>query len=546
MSLLLQQRHAQGFELSHRFESRLKRLLDGLQSTTCLTQGQIGLEKECLRVTDKGRISQAAHPSSLGSALTHPYITTDYSEALMEFITPPESSASLAMEFLQDLQHYVYRNLDDEVLWPSSMPCVVEGESSIPIAHYGSSNAGMMKHVYRRGLGFRYGRVMQVISGVHFNYSLADEFWTQYREILGVTKATQQFINDEYFCMIRNLLRFGWFVPYLFGASPAVCKSFFAGNKPPAMDVFNESTFYEPYATSLRLGDIGYQNKKEVSSGVHICYDDVYDYTECLGKAISTPLAEYEAIGVKEKGEYRQLNVNTLQIENEYYSSVRPKQLTGVMEMPAIALRERGVRYVELRSIDVNVFDHLGVNQSQLHFLELLMLFCLLNESPPIGSSERSEIDFNLLQVAHQGRRPGLKLKRAKAEVSLREWGMEVLEQMQGLAEVMDLACGCNSYTQSLLEQREKFDDPAKTPSAHFLEEMSCRNTGFFDTVMEHARKLRENCLRHELGAEREKMFNALSIESLTRQKQMEANDEIGFDDYLSQYFSALGKLVQV
>ncbi|MCG8426389.1 MAG: glutamate--cysteine ligase, partial [Chromatiales bacterium] len=224
--------------------------------TSAVTDALTGVEKECLRVSPDGSIAPSPHPQSLGSALTHPYITTDYSEALIEFITPPFVDSADALSFLCDTQKFVYQNLGPETLWATSMPCVLEGGANIPLAQYGSSNAGTMKTVYRRGLGHRYGRVMQVIAGVHFNFSFNTALWPIYQELLGDQQPSRAFIDASYMGLTRNLQRYGWLIPYLFGASPAVCKSFLAG-KPTRLESFDESTYYEPYATSLRMGDIG-------------------------------------------------------------------------------------------------------------------------------------------------------------------------------------------------------------------------------------------------------------------------------------------------
>ena len=192
-----------------------------------LRDARFGLEKESLRVSATGGMALTPHPTALGSALTHPDITTDYSEALIEFITPPLPGVADALDYLADLQAYVYHRLDNEILWATSMPCVLSGDHNIPVARYGTSNAGRMKHVYRVGLGNRYGRVMQVIAGVHFNWSFADDLWPAYRLIEGRVCGLRDFRDQRYMAQIRNLQRFGWLIPYLFGASPAVCKSFF-------------------------------------------------------------------------------------------------------------------------------------------------------------------------------------------------------------------------------------------------------------------------------------------------------------------------------
>ncbi|HIP52933.1 MAG TPA: glutamate--cysteine ligase, partial [Chromatiales bacterium] len=358
-----------------KIEYRLARLQEPAHREV-LYGGLFGLEKEGLRVDVGGGIAQTPHPEALGSALTHPYITTDYSEALLEFITPPITPPESALAFLRDIHTFIYGKLKDELLWATSVPCVVKGPDAIPIARYGHSNPGIMKTVYRRGLGHRYGRVMQVIAGVHFNYSLPETFWPVYQALEGDGRSLREFADDAYMGMIRNLQRFGWLVPYLFGASPAVCKSFLCG-RPTTLEEFDETTYYEPYATSLRMGDIGYQNSREQTTGMKANYDSLDAYVRSLTWAIETPCPEYEAIGVVVDGRYEQLNANILQIENEYYSTVRPKQVLEDNEKPSLALKRRGVRYVELRSLDVNAFHPLGMDESQVHFLKAFMLFCL-------------------------------------------------------------------------------------------------------------------------------------------------------------------------
>lgn len=352
-----------------------------------LSGGNIGLEKESLRVTPDGNISRTKHPAALGSALTNRYITTDYSEAQTEVITPPFSASRDALEFLGDAHAFVYSKLQDEILWATSMPCVLDSGANIPIAQYGSSNAGQMKTIYRRGLGHRYGRVMQVISGVHFNYSPSDAFWQMYQELQRDSVQPRAFIDKQYFAMVRNLKRYGWLIPYLFGASPAVCKSFI-GDRETRLLEFNENTYFGPFATSLRMGDIGYTNSREKGIGINVCYDSLDSYITSLSYAINTSCPEWERIGTVVNGRYEQLNSNILQIENEHYSTVRPKQIAGGLEKPTLALQKRGVRYVELRSSDVNAFHPLGISQEQLWFLEAFMLFCLLQDSPGISVGE--------------------------------------------------------------------------------------------------------------------------------------------------------------
>ena len=516
-------------------KTRLNQIIDSGQAS-CLSESLIGLEKESLRVAENGSISQTAHPAVLGSALTNPAITTDFSEALIELITPPCESVKDVLAYLDDIQKFVYSKLDNETLWATSMPCVVCGGDSIPIAQYGDSNIGTMKTVYRRGLGYRYGRSMQVIAGVHFNYSVSDSFWDLYQKLQVDTGDRQDFISDQYMGLVRNMLRFGWMIPYLFGASPAVCKSFLHG-KPSMLSDFNEHTYYEPYATSLRMGDIGYTNTQEDMAGIKADYSSIDAYVKSLQCAIEKPFAAYEDIGVKVDGEYRQLNANILQIENEYYSTVRPKQIAQKDEKPTTALHKRGVAYVEIRSIDVNAFDPLGVNDEQLYFLEIFVLFCLLQESPALNQMEMNEVDMNLVQVAHFGRQPELKLNRHDQSVGLKDWALELCEAMQAVADLLNEVNDCDSYSKSLNAQIECIKDPSKTPSARMLKEMSEHDEGFFHFAQRKSLKYLDYFKSRELSAECQQFFETLSQESLVQQLEIESSDVLNFDEYLQQYF---------
>jgi glutamate--cysteine ligase len=500
-----------------------------------LRRGLVGLEKESLRVSAEGGIAHTPHPAALGSPLTHPWITTDYSEALIEFITPPTRGVENALAFLEELQAFVYERLGDEILWATSMPCVLSRDGSIPVAVYGSSNAGRMKHIYRLGLGYRYGRVMQVIAGVHFNYSVAEDFWPMYQELAGDSGSLREFRDDAYMGLIRNLQRHGWLVPYLFGASPAVCKSFLEG-RPTRLQELDATTYYERYATSLRMGDIGYQNRREEGVGIKACYDCVESYVDSLARAIATPAEPWERIGVKVDGEYRQLNANILQIENEYYSTVRPKQPAEGLEKPSTALRERGVRYVELRSVDVNAYHPLGVDPVQVRFLEAFMLFCLLAESPRIRLQERWEIDRNLEQVAHRGRDRNLRLMRYGRGVLLRQWADRVLDAMAGICEVLDGDDPERPYSTALDRQREKVTAPEITPSGRMLQEMRDRGEGFYQFARRLSHMHRAHYRQVELSPQCRVTLEREARASRERQAAIEAADEVDFDTFLARY----------
>jgi len=506
-----------------------------------LAGSRVGIEKESLRVDKNGTLSQLPHPASLGSALKNPYITTDYSEALLELITPPLQGVENAREFLFKIHQFVYSQLKDEYIWGASMPCVVAGEKGIPIAHYGSSNLGMMKTVYRRGLGHRYGKMMQVIAGVHFNFSMQENFWPYYQGLNDNHSLTpQDFKSEQYFGMIRNIQRYGWLIYYLFGTSPAICKSFLSG-QPGTMEPYDDKTYYLPYATSLRMGDIGYTNKKENETGVQACYDSLPSYINCLTKAIETPCPEYEKIGVKVDGEYRQLNSNILQIENEYYSTIRPKQPLVNNEKPVHALAQRGVQYIELRSLDLNLFDPLGVSETQLYFLEAFMLFCVLQESPLISQAERNAIKSNESDVAHRGREPQLKLVRGNEQIPLSEWAGELLTEMQSICDVLDKQNQTKKFSKALKHQMDAVAEVNLTPSARVLREMAENNECFFEfssrISKQHEKQLRDS----ELSKKDLEFFVEQVEQSVEKQRQSEVSDTDSFDEFLHNYFSNTG-----
>lgn len=518
------------------FDRRLTRLLQsGLQGL--LKGGWIGLEKETLRVAPDDSLARTPHPPTLGAPLTHPFITTDYSEALLEFITPPFPDARAALRFLHDIHQFVHHRVGDELLWATSMPCVMGGEDNIPLAWYGTSNLGMMKHIYRRGLGYRYGRTMQVIAGVHFNYSLAEEFWPVFQEQEGDRRPLPAFRAESYFGMIRNLQRFGWLVPYLFGVSPAVCKSFLHG-RPTALAEFDADTYFGPYATSLRMSDIGYTNSREKGCGLSVSYDSLEAYIDSLAWAIRTPCPEYEKIGVVVDGEYRQLNANHLQIEAEYYSTVRAKQAPAQDEKPSLALKRRGIQYVELRSVDVNAFEPAGVNEEQLRFLEAFMVFCLLQESPLIGPDERQEIDANQIATANRGRDPALRLYRSGQPLALRDWALEVAAALEGICQALDGADPERPYSRALAVHKESIADPERTPSARMLAEMRQRKEAFFHFARRQSEQHRAYFRGLPPNPEFTRLFEEEAERSWARQRELETADKLSFAEYLQHYFA--------
>lgn len=492
-----------------------------------------GVEKEGLRVDRNGFIAQTPHPSSLGSALTHPRITTDYSEALLELITPVFDTTRGMLDSLHDIHRFVQLNLGDEVFWATSMPCGLDGDGSIPIAEYGTANIGRLKHVYRQGLAVRYGRMMQSIAGAHYNLSLPDSFWNQWQQALGNQQSLKDFKSDQYFWLIRNFRRRSWLLMLLFGASPALDASFVAGVRHD-LSRFSDDTWYGHNATSLRMGDLGYHNNAQAS--LNICFNELKTYTDTLFRAIHTPWPPYEEIGVQRDGEFIQINTSVLQIENEYYSAVRPKRTTEREEKPIQALESRGVEYIEVRCLDLDPFSPVGVNESQIDFLDLFLLDCLLSDSPRIDDDECDRLDDNYQDVVAHGRDPELTLCRAGEPVAVGDAATALLDRLESLAEQLDGWNGDNTYRRALGDQRAKLGNPLQVPSARVLESMESSGRGHREWGLEmssrHQQTLREEGLPNDVMAAFEKM----SSDSLAQQAAMEQSDTEPFGEFLEHY----------
>ena len=476
-----------------------------------------GVEKESLRANPDGTLALTPHPAELGSALTHPCITTDFSESQLELITAAHADAPGCATELLEIHRFVARALGEERMWASSMPCDLPTDETIPLGRYGTSNVGRAKSVYRMGLGHRYGRRMQTISGIHYNWSLPD---------LG---------NDEYFALIRNFRRHSFLLLLLFGASPAACASFVQGRS-HALQPLAEDTFHLPHATSLRMGRLGYQS--DAQAALNVSYNCLEGYAASLHGALTTPHPPYEAIGVRNPGgEYNQLATSLLQIENEFYGTIRPKRTIRSGERPLHALRERGVEYVEVRCLDLDPFEATGIGETVMRFLDVFLLHCLLSDSPPDTPQETVELARNQHRTASAGREPGLALERAGQAVPLAAWGEEVLRGCAPIAERLDVQQGGTAHTQALALARRRLADFSTTPSARVLAAMRAEHGGSF-RAFGRARSDAAHAalLAQPLEVAVQARLARAAKESVQEQRRREAADTLPFEDYRQQY----------
>lgn len=518
--------------MSEQLKHRLS-LLTGSSDTSCLMRIGHGIEKESLRIDSHGHIAQSPHPAGLGSPLTHPSITTDFSEALLEFITPVFQSPEASLEYLSDLHVYLFSQMDrEELLWTSSMPCVLEDDDQIPLAQYGSSNIGKLKTLYRMGLSHRYGRAMQTIAGIHFNFSLPDTFWEQYKQLLDSGQSLQDFKTEQYFNLVRNFRRYSWLLLYLFGASPAVCKSFLRGREGHGLESFDAGTLYLPYATCLRMGDLGYTSNAQ--AGLSISYNSLEEYADDLTSAIKTPYAPYKKF-VPEHGVFKQINDSILQIENEFYSTIRPKRVAPSGSRPVNVLKEQGVEYIEVRCLDLNPFLPVGIDEEQIYFLNSFLLFCLLRSSPASGEEESREIEANLQTVVNRGREPGLELQQQGKAIPLKDWAVEILQESSAIASLMDDIVQHDGHTKATSAQLDKVNDSSLTPSARILQRMEELKTPYFTFAMNQSLANSDYFRAEQLDEKSMAVLKEMAENSNLKRQAIEKADTMDFETFLNQ-----------
>lgn len=492
-----------------------------------------GIERETLRVTPQGHLATTPHPASLGSALTHRWITTDFAEALLEFITPVDDSVEHTLAFLRDIHRHVSRELGSELMWPLSMPCFINSEDNIELAQYGSSNVGRFKTLYREGLKNRYGALMQTISGVHYNFSLPLEFW-QAREGVTDEQSGKDKISEGYFRLIRNYYRFGWTIPFLFGASPALCSSFIKGRETQLpFEKLESGACYLPYATSLRMSDLGYTNTTQSNLGV--TFNDLETYVQGLKRAISTPAPVFEALNEKKDGHYQQINDNILQIENEFYAPIRPKRVTKKGESPSDALLRGGVEYIEVRALDINPFSPVGIDADQARFLDLFLIWCTLADAPMMSSEELQCTRYNWNRVILEGRKPGqtIGIGCDSARQPLDVVGKALFADLMRVAEVLDSGNSNTLYQNVCKKLVSAFDSPELTFSGRMLQ--AVKDVGISRFGLALAEQYRQSLQSEPLSVLTEDVLESERIGSLRRQEEMEQKDTVSFDDYLAE-----------
>ena len=489
-----------------------------------------GVERETLRVDSAGNLATTSHPDFLGSKLCHPTITTDFSEVQLELITPVSQSIDQTLTTLNDTHRFVHSGLEDEVLWSASMPCALPDDKAIPLAEYGSSNLAKLKTTYRNGLGNRYGRSMQTICAVHYNFSFCDSLWQDLAHQEGVQN-TATYRTRRYFDVMRNFRRMSWLPVYLFGASPAVCNSFAKGRK-HNLEKFDEASLYLPDATSLRNGNLGYQSDAQ-SDLLNICYNSLENYVGHLVHAITSPYIDYSNIATKSDDLYPQLNDSIIQSEAEFYTTIRAKCVPASGANFLETLLEDGVEYIEIRLLDVNPYAPLGIDEHTMRFLDTLLLYCLLIDSPQHDEILCNSVETNVAEIVRQGRHADTRLNDQGQERLASAWGTEILGDLARLATQLDTISDDKQHYASIQLQQQKITDPNLTPSGQILRDMQTHSIPYSTFAMNKALDHQALFLSQPLSADETHYFEQLAKKSFVSQAQIEQQEQINFDAYL-------------
>lgn len=506
-----------------------------------------GLEKESLRATADGNLSMRPHPRALGAPLTHPRITTDFSESQVELITGVHEDIEACLAELTEIHQITLADIDGESLWCTSMPCPLPADDQIPIGQYGSSFVGRTKTIYRVGLKHRYGSRMQTISGLHYNFSIPQTLWPLLQQMPGLRldENPKRARSQGYFGLIRNFRQHSWLLLLLFGASPLVQRSFAVG-MPHILKRFGRDALGLPHATSLRMGPLGYQS--DAQSRIGASYNCLKSYAESLYDALTQPYPAYEKMGILYEGEYRQLSTSLLQIENEFYGTIRPKQPIRPKERPLAALAARGVEYVEVRLMDLDPFSPIGITAETIRFLDIFLLYCLLSDSPPDSPKITAAQAANRHAVAQRGREPGLALQQGDGSLRpLQDWGQELLKDLQPVAQRLDEAFPEHggAYAAALQMARQRLESPDTTPSARLLAELAANEEDSLTALtLARSQAHRQHLLSLPLTADVREAYTRMAQESFIEQADIEAADTGDYEQWRQQYITSVFPLI--
>ena len=372
--------------------------------------GSFGIEWESLRAKGEGELSLTPHPAIFGDKLTNPVVTTDFSESQIEIITPTFNTLDEAFDSFSLLADLVNSSLpEDEYLWFQSIPCILPYWDKIPIAQY--SDAGEDSQKYREDLAKKYGVKKQMISGVHFNFSFTDEFLEKLYEIENYDATFKEFKNDVYLKITRNYLRYCWLIIYLTGCSIG-SHSTFSNDCIHLMDAKDDyGSYYSTRGPSFRNASCGYKNLKDL----YPSYDSVDEFTRDVWSFIEN---------------------DDLSEAKELYTQIRlkPKNPKDILN----SLKDDGIEYIEIRTLDINPFYQCGLVRHDMNFLHLFLIYMLVKHESdyPLWQEEAKINEENAAERAYVD---SMRLLRDGEEVTLKSWAADIINEMYGMCEVFGI-----------------------------------------------------------------------------------------------------------
>ncbi|PWJ41081.1 bifunctional glutamate--cysteine ligase GshA/glutathione synthetase GshB [Sediminitomix flava] len=439
-----------------------------------LLEGNFGIEKENARVDKNGKLALTPHPSVFGDKAKHPFITTDFSESQIEMITPPMPSINEAMGFLQTIHDIVSLELDKgEYLWPQSAPPILPKDEEIPIARYGDSDTSAEE--YREMLSTIYGRKVQLISGVHFNFSFTEEWMERLYKASGEETSLNEFRNRLYMKLSRNFFRYRWLLIWLFGKSPAVHKTYIKDciDRLPALEK-DAYSFME--GTSVRSGVCGYRNKVN-------------------------PILNFDSWEQYQKSVDDLVTDGSLKAKKELYTPLRLKSLGD----------EENVSYLEVRTLDLNPLKKTGISKRTLHAIHLFLLYCLFKEEEGTLDKDQQQVAYTNNDLASTfGLRKDVELiTYAGAKKGIQLWADEIIEEMVTL--LADYTSNNSDY-QEALEYLSRLVTSPKGRIVHTLM-AGIQKDGYIQFHMEKAKEY--------LKESRSKNFNFIGLEDMELSTQL-------------------------
>ena len=420
-----------------------------------LLKGNFGVEREGLRVDLKGKLSQKPHPTVFGYKMCNPYITTDFSESQLELITPVFSTTEETYKFLNALYEIVAMELEDEYLWPQSMPAIIPEDKDIPIAEFCGCEEGKVAREYREELFLKYGGKKQLISGIHYNFSFNENIIKKLYENSDKLKNYKAFKDDLYLKVTRNYLRYRWLLIYLLGCTGVVHESY-QEDCVKQLEEISKDSFSNEGALSYRNSECGYKNKIDLFPK----YNSVKDYVDSINKfidedLIDTPRELYAPIRLKAKN---------------------PKSLLN-------SLMDDGINYLEYRSIDINPFEKGGIALNDLHFMNVFNLFLLIEDENDYENWQQEALN-NQNTIAINGKND-VELIRDGKSISKVQWGIEILNKIKVINDELQLG-----YEEIIEDIRKRVEDYKETYTYKIIEKV--KKEGYINAHLNLAKKYKD------------------------------------------------------